>query len=103
MTRIKKIFSRPGGNISREVLNAQVLAISRWQGSDSRFHELPDSTLLLTGDEDVLTPWENSSYMAAGMKDARLEIIEGTGHGLMFQEPQRFVSIVKEYLRDRTV
>jgi pimeloyl-ACP methyl ester carboxylesterase len=103
MARIKEIFSRPAGNISREILAAQTLAISSWKGSEGRFHELPASTLLLTGDEDVLTPWENSRYMAAGMKDARLEIIKGTGHGLMFQEPERFVSVVKEYLRDRTV
>lgn len=103
MSRIKEIFSRPAGSISGEILAAQAQAISSWQGSEDRFRELPSSTLLLTGDEDVLTPWENSRYMAAGIKDARLEIMGGTGHGLMFQEPEKFVSLLKKYFRYKTV
>lgn len=96
--RIQEIFLRSMGDISGKTLRDQNEAIYNWRGSVERLSEMPLSTLLVTGDEDVITPCENSRYMASHMIDPQLEVMKGTGHGLMFQEPDRFVSIIKEYL-----
>ena len=98
--RIREIFWRPMGEIQGEALAGQAEAISRWKGSRDRLEGLPSATLLITGDRDILTPHENSEFMVSRIPGAKLAIMEGAGHGLMFQDPDHFLSIVKEFLLD---
>lgn len=98
--RIREIFWRPMGDISGESLAGQAESIFMWPGTEDRLDGLPASTLFLTGDQDILTPHQNSDYMASTVTGARLEIVRGTGHGLMFQDPQTFISLVSNFLLD---
>ncbi|MDO9509329.1 MAG: alpha/beta hydrolase [Thermovirgaceae bacterium] len=96
--RVGEIFSRPLGEISGDSLIRQQKAIELWGGTAERLGSLKARTLLLCGDEDVLVPSENSEKMNKLIPGSKLQVVKGAGHGLMFQEPDVFVSLVMEFL-----
>lgn len=96
--RIEEIFSRPLGEISGESLVRQQKAIENWPGTAERLGGLKALTLLLSGSEDILVPPQNSRKMSGLIPGAILSEMPGTGHGLMFQEPEAFVSLVMDFL-----
>jgi pimeloyl-ACP methyl ester carboxylesterase len=99
--RVGEIFSRPLGNIPGESVKRQQDAIQGWGGSAGRLPGLQAPTLLLCGREDVLVPPENSLLMAGLLPHATLRILPGMGHGLMFQDPETFCSIVSGFLEEK--
>lgn len=96
--RIRMMFGPPLGNVPVAVLRRQVKAIEDWEGSCHRLHRIRAPTLLIHGELDILTPVEESRVMAEVIPDSRLEVVEGVGHGLMFQDPETFVGIVVDFL-----
>lgn len=101
LRRVGEIFSRPLGRVPGESAALQQKAIQDWEGSMERLQTLRMPTLLLSGDQDVIVPPENSRLMARRLPDAVLRIVPGAGHGLMFQDPESFCSIVLGFLGDR--
>ncbi len=99
--RLAEIFSRPLGKIPGESVARQQEAIERWGGSRDRLGLFETPTLLLCGKEDVLVPPENSLLMAGLLPKATLRILPETGHGLMFQDPEVFCSIVLGFLEGK--
>lgn len=77
----------------------QARAILSWEGSYGRLKDLRQETLLLTGTEDVMVPPENSHTLAEHIPHSRLERIEGGGHGMIYQYPERISGIVINFLR----
>jgi pimeloyl-ACP methyl ester carboxylesterase len=63
-----------------------------------RVGEIAAPTLVLTGDLDVVVDPRNSELLAERIPGARLELFPGTGHLFFWEEPKRFVSVVKEFL-----
>jgi pimeloyl-ACP methyl ester carboxylesterase len=67
------------------------------------YDRLPDikaPTLVITGAEDRLMPYENSKLLAARIPNAELAIIENAGHGLFISDPTEKASkIVLDFLR----
>lgn len=55
-------------------------------------------TLVLTGDNDLVVPAENSANLVRSLQNATLAIIEGGGHMAFVEEPKKFNSIVREFL-----
>lgn len=55
-------------------------------------------TLVVTGTEDVVVDPRNSELLAGGIREARLERVPG-GHLFFWEDPVRFVTLVKEFLR----
>ena len=55
-------------------------------------------TLVLVGDRDVQTPAGSSRFIARQIPGARLVVLEGLGHGLMWEAPDKFNSAVLEFL-----
>ncbi len=96
--RVGEIFSRPLGNVPGESVTRQQEAIQGWEGSAGRLPGIRKPTLLLCGKEDVLVPPENSHLMAGLLPHVTLRILPGMGHGLMFQDPETFCSIVLGFL-----
>ncbi len=92
-------FQRPIGEVNPVVLARQTKAIEEWDGVCTKLPEVTQKTLLLCGSEDVMVPPDNSRYLAQQIPHAILEIVPGAGHGLMYQEPEVFVDIVKEFLK----
>jgi pimeloyl-ACP methyl ester carboxylesterase len=56
------------------------------------------STLVIVGSEDALTGIEGARAVAAGVPGARLEVIEGAGHGPHLEMPMTFARIVTSFL-----
>ncbi len=97
--RIQEIFYRPMGTIHPENIGKQSLAIGEWKGLEEQLSTLNHHTLLIAGKEDVLIPPDNSIYLKEKLPNSDIELIEGTGHGFMFQEPNQFLQIVIEFLK----
>lgn len=60
-------------------------------------------TVIIVGDEDVLTPVEESRAMADGIGGSRLEIIAGAGHVSNVERPAAFNHILTEFLAQLTL
>ena len=54
-------------------------------------------TLVLVGDEDVLTPLRFAGAIAATVPDARLEVVPGQGHAFAFEDPELFAQLVRDF------
>jgi pimeloyl-ACP methyl ester carboxylesterase len=81
-----------------ETIREQVKAIISWGGTYSRLKDLKKETLLLTGTEDYIVPLSNSEMMRGLLPDASLEQIEGGGHGMIYQFPEKIAQVVMNFL-----
>src|SRR5829696_1239718 len=55
-------------------------------------------TLVLHGTEDAVVDSRNSSLLAARIPDSRVELFPGGGHLFFWEQPDRFVDVVTEFL-----
>jgi 3-oxoadipate enol-lactonase len=62
-----------------------------------RVSRIEAPTLVVTGTEDVVVDPRNSELLAGRVPDARLERVPG-GHLFFWEDPSRFVALVKEFL-----
>jgi 3-oxoadipate enol-lactonase len=76
---------------------AQAAAGATFDAFD-RLGSIQAPTLVVTGDQDVVVDPRNSELLAAGIPQARLERVTG-GHLFFWEDPDRFVSLVKDFLR----
>jgi len=63
-----------------------------------RLGEIRSPVLLITGAEDCLVVPQNVRFMSEKIPNARLDLIENGGHGLMFQYPDMFCEKVVGFL-----
>ena len=56
-------------------------------------------TLVLHGTEDAVVDSRNTALLALRIPDARVELFPGGGHLFFWEQPERFVSVVTEFLR----
>lgn len=96
--RVREVFYRPMGRIPGEIVGRQAMAIGAWAGSSARLGSIAAPTLVIAGAEDRLVPPENSRFLASRIPAAKLVMVEGTGHGLMFQDRARFLSEIEDFL-----
>ncbi|MFX0168551.1 MAG: alpha/beta fold hydrolase [Candidatus Hodarchaeota archaeon] len=54
----------------------------------TRLHEIKVPTLIIVGDEDKLTPPKWSHYLKDQISGSRLEVIPGSGHFVMQEQPE---------------
>ncbi len=64
----------------------------------SRLGSLTAPTLVQTGDGDTVVDPRNSELLVEAIPDARLSVYPGAGHVFMWQEPERFVAELEEFL-----
>jgi 3-oxoadipate enol-lactonase len=64
-----------------------------------RLGEIGAATLVLHGTADAVIDVRNSELLAQRIPDARLEVFDGGGHLFMWEQPERFVEVVTEFLR----
>jgi pimeloyl-ACP methyl ester carboxylesterase len=94
---IQKNFVFPMGKVSKESLQRQFEATSKWTGACNRLSSITKPTLVITGSEDITSPPANSIMIAEKIPGAWLIQIKGGGHGVMFQYPQQFASILETF------
>jgi non-heme chloroperoxidase len=61
--------------------------------------ELPMPTLLVWGDQEAFIPREVQDQLLETLPDARLEVYEGVGHALHWEQPERFAADVAAFSR----
>jgi 3-oxoadipate enol-lactonase len=70
---------------------------------DDLRHELADvrsPTLVITGSQDMLTPFGDAEELAEMIPGARLRELRGAAHGLMVEQPNAFNNAVLDFLKD---
>jgi len=85
---------------SIQTILGQIRAMSTWTDSCNQLSRITKPTLVIDGASDIITPSANSLLIAEKIPGAWLIQINGAGHGLMYQYPQRFSNIVKAFLED---
>lgn len=80
-----------------EAWAAQAAAGAAFDAWD-RLPSLSAPTLVLHGTEDVVVGPANATLLAERITGARVEWFEGSGHLLYWESPERFVSVVGEFL-----
>jgi 3-oxoadipate enol-lactonase len=76
---------------------AQAAAGMTFDAAD-RIGAIDAPTLVLHGTDDVVVDPANAPLLAALIPGARLELFPGTGHLFFWEQPERFVQVVKEFL-----
>jgi pimeloyl-ACP methyl ester carboxylesterase len=65
----------------------------------ARLAEIVAPTLLITGDDDWITPPEQGALrVAAGIRHARVARFANCGHYPFIEEPERFVRLLGDWL-----
>ncbi|PJR08709.1 alpha/beta fold hydrolase [Sinorhizobium meliloti] len=76
-------------------------AIASLNASDSRSRlgDIRVPTLVVVGNEDIITPPAESVILAEGIPDSRLEVVENAGHFPMLEQPHKFNEMLTAFLR----
>ncbi len=64
----------------------------------NRLREIRAPTLVIAGRDDFLFPPEHQAQLAAGISDARLEIVERAGHNPHVEQPAVVMQSVRSFL-----
>lgn len=80
-----------------------------WAGAQRGMAQRPDSTpllsqvtvptLIIVGEEDILTPPEDSRKMHSPIPGSRLEVIPGAAHVTTLEQPEDFNSALSQFLK----
>ena len=65
---------------------------------ESQLANIRSETLVITGDRDVVVPTQNSRNLAAAIPNARLEIIQDSGHMAFIEKASEFNGLVIDFL-----
>ena len=78
--------------------------IQRYIGCDRRLDLTPvmknvdATTLVIVGSQDALTGVDQARLVAEGVPGARMEVVEGVGHGVHLEAPMAFARLVATFL-----
>ncbi len=79
------------------VFYADFVACDRFDVS-GRLPEIDVPALILTGDQDLLTPVKYGKYLADNIKRASFEVIENAGHMLMLDQPGAVNELIGKFM-----
>ena len=102
--RFGELVAAARAEISEPALSAQEAAMEQWHRVRRSPVALapgtpaPPPTLVLHGDEDRVIPVANAEALAARWPGARIEIVPGTAHAVMAQEPQRVAAAIGAFV-----
>lgn len=85
-------------NTPKEGLKGQMGALSVYN-SKPRLAEIDLRILILTGDEDVHIPAENSELLQAAIPAAELTVVKGAGHLFYLEQPEFVGSNLVKFLQ----
>lgn len=89
--------------IDSESLRHQLKADQTWDGVCDKLHRINHPTLIITGIEDIIVPSTYSSILKEKIPGASLVEIEGAGHGVILQYPDRIGKIILQFLTGKHI
>jgi pimeloyl-ACP methyl ester carboxylesterase len=97
---VEKVITLRAQNYVPEYAYLHQLQAARDFNAEERVRRIRAPALVLTGDADIIVPWENSRNLAARIPHARLNIISGGSHTFFIEKAAEFnravISFVKE-------
>jgi pimeloyl-ACP methyl ester carboxylesterase len=81
-----------------KTLDLQMKAITSWEGTCNHLESITNPTMVLVGTDDVITVPENSMLMASKIPGSWLIQMEGGGHAVMMQYPEKFSNLIDVFL-----
>jgi pimeloyl-ACP methyl ester carboxylesterase len=89
----KRLYS-----IRPSLLYGDLLACRNYDVSD-RLESIQSPVLVVCGAEDKLTPVYLSSFLATRLPRAALQVVDGAGHQVVLEQPQRIAKILSIFIR----
>ncbi len=83
--------------VKPEVLLGDFKACDKFDIS-SRLGEIALPTLILSGDDDKLTPLKYSQFLLNGISGSQLVVIENAGHLMAMEQPEQFCKALVDFL-----
>lgn len=93
---VEATFKRLAAN-RQTLLHGDLLACDRFDVT-SRLDSIRTPTLVACGTDDKLTPVRFSETLAMRIPGAALQTIDGTGHMLMLEQPQRLAKLLSVFM-----
>ena len=72
-----------------DVIHADLDACNRYEAGLAHANQVRCPTLFILGSRDVMTPASAGKKMAGVIADSRVVLLEGTGHSLMMERPNK--------------
>ena len=88
----------PVRSASPEIIQQQGLAVGTWKGSCDRLSSIMAANTSNCWRSRFLAPPANSVMMAQRIPNSWLVLMEGTGHGAMWQVPNEFTAYIQNFL-----
>ena len=96
--KLPKAIMRMASKVGLERCRQQVRALMARQDNRMILASISCPTLVICGEEDVLTPPEIHREVAENIPNARLELIPGCGHLTPLEAPERLNDLMLEWL-----
>jgi pimeloyl-ACP methyl ester carboxylesterase len=76
----------------------QLMGASQWRGSVEKLGELHVPTLVIHGTHDGMVRVRNAYVLAEAIPGAELSLVDGAGHVLITDVPERFAEVVLDFI-----
>lgn len=96
-SRVNVAWDRLGRDGAREATHAMLEQVSHLDRLRERLSEVQAPTLLVWGDRDALVPPEHGEELAGLLRDARLEVVDGCGHSVAEERPERLAGLIADH------
>lgn len=83
--------------LDKVALARAVWMVSRRPSMVHRLGEITAPTLVVVGDEDVATPLKYAKALASALPNARLEVLEATGHLSTIERPVETTRLIRDF------
>lgn len=93
----ERIAAQTGAPADRRAALRQLVAVAR-HDTRSRLREVSVPTLVLKPEEDVLVRPSHADVLASRIPGARLHVVKGAGHGLMFQCADEVSEVIRRHV-----
>lgn len=98
LEEIERVIAlREANHVPEQVYLHQLQAAMAFDAS-ARVREIRARTLVITGDEDIIVPAENSRNLAARIPGAELRIIPGGSHTFFIEKADEFNRAIAEFI-----
>jgi pimeloyl-ACP methyl ester carboxylesterase len=85
-------------DLGPDVFTDQQLAVLNRRDRRGELPGIDVPTVVVVGDEDVITPRELGEELAVGVPDAELIVLDGVGHLSTVEDPDRVAGALRTWL-----
>jgi len=82
------------------VLASDLVACDSYRGGREAARQVECPTLLISGSQDIMTPSRSANPLRSGIKNLAEVTIEGAGHIMIVEQPDRVIDALDDFLTD---